>query len=973
MASSGGMRAARSAQLIGRDVELDVLRGAADDARGGSARVVLIEGEPGIGKTRLAAELIQELLDRRDLVISGHGIDLAGGALAYGVAAQLLREVAYQLGVDRVRDELGAEAAALAPLHPALADQAPSGTPVDRTSIFGAFHSLLLGLSRDRLLCLFIDDLQWVDASSLDLLDFVAKASGRARLLLLCTVRSSPHETEPIAKHLADLGRLPGSDSLTLSALDDRQVAAVVQQALGDDTDPALVERVQRLSEGVPLYVEELLSAGEAGLPTTLRTNLAARVVGLTDDGLGYLQAAAVGAGHAYADLMATVSGLSPTATALADREATARGLLNPGLDSDPVRFHHDLLRQAVLDTLLATRGRELHRRWAESLETANLTDLSGAEAAAAVATHWSEAGEPDRALPAAVGAAEKARLRSGFAEAAQWFRRALTLWGQVSDPEGLAGRSRTDLVLDAMLSLYQVGDWQAPSTVARSELAMLADDDWLTVLALKLVVAVTPAYGGWAAEQILAPEKVEPTVNALLAEPASRLTVFCMPLLLQYRDCFPDDFTPEIVARLRAALAETPGAVEDHESRMRTVRAQGWLALERGDADAALAAARAALSVEPRPNPMTLGWLIHCLTSVGRYRDAVTLGDRHGDLRSEPAPVLLWRQSMDNFTYALYAIGDWDRCWSLLTTMLRVLPPGANSGTTRALMAQLAADRGDFAVAHEQVDQLGELMPPSGSRGSPLVSMVPPAVSAAHLALNEGDPEHALEVLAPVLAASDLAEQSAVAFEAALVAAQALSRLPAAAPESERLVAEAADRLHPLGGLGEAWRLEVARRLADLRGEDDPNGWAAVVDAWRGVDFVYYRVGAQLELARALIRTGDRDAAADELDDGLQAARVLGAAPLVDELGRLARSARIRVAGEETAADVPAAVRRLTGREIEVLGLIARGDTNQQIAAELFISPKTASVHVSRIISKLGLANRTEVAAYAHQHGLAD
>src|SRR5262249_11691880 len=83
---------------------------------------------------------------------------------------------------------------------------------------------------------------------------------------------------------------------------------------------------------------------------------------------------------------------------------------------------------------------------------------------------------------------------------------------------------------------------------------------------------------------------------------------------------------------------------------------------------------------------------------------------------------------------------------------------------------------------------------------------------------------------------------------------------------------------------LGEAWRVEVARRLADLRGEDDPNGWAAVVDAWRGVDFVYYRVGAQLELARALIRTGDRDAAADELDDGLQAARVLGAAPLVDE-----------------------------------------------------------------------------------------
>jgi len=212
------MRAAQSAQLIGRDVELDVLRAAAVEARAGSARIVLIEGEPGIGKTRLAAELIQELLDRSDLVISGHGIDLAGGELAYGVAAHLVRDVVYQLGADQVRDVLGAQAAALAPLHPALADQSPSdGRPVDRTAVFGAFHSLLLGLSRDRLLCLFIDDLQWVDASSLDLLDFVAKVSGRTRLLVLCTVRSSPSETEPIAKHLVDVAHKHGASAVAVS------------------------------------------------------------------------------------------------------------------------------------------------------------------------------------------------------------------------------------------------------------------------------------------------------------------------------------------------------------------------------------------------------------------------------------------------------------------------------------------------------------------------------------------------------------------------------------------------------------------------------------------------------------------------------------------------------------------------------------------------------------------------------------
>ena len=140
-----------------------MLRGAADDARAGNGRVVLVEGEPGIGKTRLTSELVHELL--------------TGGELAYGVASELLRDLAHRFGDDRLRDLLSAHATALAPLHPPLYPRpsdrsAPDPAPVDRASIFAAFHSLLLGLSQDRLLCVSVDDLQWVDASSLDLLSY---------------------------------------------------------------------------------------------------------------------------------------------------------------------------------------------------------------------------------------------------------------------------------------------------------------------------------------------------------------------------------------------------------------------------------------------------------------------------------------------------------------------------------------------------------------------------------------------------------------------------------------------------------------------------------------------------------------------------------------------------------------------------------------------------------------------------------
>jgi DNA-binding CsgD family transcriptional regulator len=286
--------------------------------------------------------------------------------------------------------------------------------------------------------------------------------------------------------------------------------------------------------------------------------------------------------------------------------------------------------------------------------------------------------------------------------------------------------------------------------------------------------------------------------------------------------------------------------------------------------------------------------------------------------------------------------------------------------------MAQLAAARGDLGEASRQLDLARHIIGPTAAPGLSLEITAPLASAAAHVALAESDDESALHALRVAIVNRDIARLPFVGSEAVLMAARALSAL---APETgtwDELISDAAARVLPVGPLGTAWRSEVACRLADRRGERDCSAWARVVAAWRAVGHVYYRAIAQLSYAESLVRVGDREAAATEILEGLGAAESLGALPLAEQFRKLARSARIKL--EDTAPTSAASpADYLTSREREVLGLVALGRTNAQIAAELFMSPKTASVHVSRIITKLGVSNRTEAAAYAHRRGFAE
>jgi ATP/maltotriose-dependent transcriptional regulator MalT len=159
---------------------------------------------------------------------------------------------------------------------------------------------------------------------------------------------------------------------------------------------------------------------------------------------------------------------------------------------------------------------------------------------------------------------------------------------------------------------------------------------------------------------------------------------------------------------------------------------------------------------------------------------------------------------------------------------------------------------------------------------------------------------------------------------------------------------------------------------------QDTVDGWQEAVVAWRAAGEPYPLAYALLRLAEAAVTVGERESAADALNEAVDIGRGLGARPLLEDAQALARRARIAVSSESDEAEVtvpapvdPLARFGLTEREREVLGLLVAGRSNPQIAQELFISAKTASVHVSNILGKLGVGSRGEAAAVAHRLGV--
>ena len=940
--------------LVGREVELHRLAEAAVTAAGGEPRCVLVTGEAGIGKTRLVAEAVAGLAEA--LVLTGRAVDMSTGEIPFGVLADTLRDLVRAAGPEALT---AVERDVLSPLLPGAS---PSDR-VERVQLLSAFLDLLERLASERFVVWVVEDLHWADAATRDLLTLATRTI-RSPLLVLVTVRTDDPERGPdaeaaLASYVATLARTPGCVVLPVSRLGPEEVRQQLRSLLGGSPSHDLATRVERLSDGVPFVVEELAAA--AGRPelTTVAAVAAGRLGQLSPEARRLTEACAVGEGHLRISLVEQVTDATPDELDAALGEATRAGILVSDWSSDAVGFRHALLREATDRALGPGARRSWHRRWAEVL-VANPGVLASDPVTLAVAEHWHHARDPRRALAAAMAALPAAeRIGDPVLETRLW-RRVLEGWAGIDDPEAVTGVSLREAVALAITTAQPTAMGELRAVLDAVPEHLLTDSERAVVRALG---AITGEAKGEIARRYRSTVVELFDSHDLFAGPRDLFSM--QALTLATRLPSSDERSQrglELAAEISRELGSQRGQL-------------GFVVLHShsrqfvGDPEGAgdyLERELAQLHDEPGDFALFLvGNLMWCRAVCGRHREAQRIGDDAlARLRHPELSLSLWEHLVENHGFSLVCTGDWGRARRLLEESAPWWEDDVRTSNARLALLDLA-QRGTTDASRWRT--LRGAAVPNGAH--PVI--VRHVVAAAHAAAGDlgaaRSDYRALWADDRSFEADDslwcaLVDAARSEADAALADPQRDDRAEAALHLEE--VTAAVGRCRRYGVLGEVWPLDVAAQLDRFRGRDARPALAAALAGWAGIDHVPDVAVTHLSLAEAHAAHGDRDAARHHLATGREIAAGLEARPLLERADGIAE--RYALGGRERrTSDV------LTDREAEVLSLLAEGRTNAEIAGALFMSPKTASVHVSHIIAKLGAANRTEAAALARRQGL--
>ncbi|MQA75176.1 MAG: AAA family ATPase [Solirubrobacterales bacterium] len=982
-----------SSRFIGRRPELAELERALSGGGEELPALVFLAGESGVGKTRLLRELASAAEERGARALGGACIELGEGELPYAPLVTALRPL--QRGDDPVLDQLSdATRAELSRLIPELGE--PPGEPEAERGeaqrrLFDAFLELVARLGEQRPVLLWIEDIHWADRSTRSFLRFLAASLGEERVLVVATYRSDElHRRHPLRPMLAELERSPRARRIELERFDRGELGDQLADILGATPERDVVERMYGRSDGNPLFTEELLAAGvdaRGPLPPSLREALLLRVERLPGESQGLLRLlAAVGrAGH---DLLAEAGELDRAELSASLREAVAAQIVVAD-DAGRFGFRHALLREVVYDDLLPGERAELHLDLARALERL-APHGDGAWTASRIAYHYDAAGDQPRALTSALAAAKAVQRLHAYGEAAGLLDRALELWRRVPEPEQLTGIDLGELLTRAGRAHYRGGEDEAGAAAlygrALDEIDERAEPERAATV---LTALATVQWGLGQADRSrasqrrgleLLPEAGDSPAHARLFAQRVRF------LLLQGRFREVRDEAPQAldVARRAGLQSETAGLL----NRL------GCALFALGDDEAGRGRCVESIEVARRAGSSDdLG------TAYMNYADALHI---HAGRSAEAREVALrglaevgdlvsagTSRSLGWLRLALaeidFELGDWG---STADELRRAGSPrgGVWLAHARLRRAQLALGRGAEESARADVEQAEELL---ADALEPQYIAVLGAL-AAELDRRAGDLEGARGAVDRGIdriqfCSEDEARLAQLATAGLSVEADAAERADdlgdadaeaAAIARAEMMVelvrAAAQDGGRPVQG---AYLAAAEAELARARGEDDRGRWATSVAAWEALERPYPRAVARWRQAQAELAAGDRDAAAASTSDAIAAAERLGARWLADEARGLAARGRLSLAAaEEREPDVagePPEPFGLTPRERQVLGLLASGATNREIAGQLYMAEKTASVHVSRILSKLDVRSRTEAAAVAHRQGL--
>jgi DNA-binding CsgD family transcriptional regulator len=988
--------------MVGRDGELRRLLALLDDADGGQAVAALVSGDAGVGKSRLVSEVTRLAEERGFTVLSGQCAEL-GDSVPYLPLADALRGAAQSTGVQDAMSS-----------RPALGRLLPEGgygqldneirSGLARQQMFGEVLGLLAELAAATPVLLVLEDLHWADASTRDLVTFLSRMLHRERVALIGTYRTDDlHRRHPLRPVVAELLRLPGVIAVDLaplapSALAEHLTAALTSQAGGSGRiDATTLNGIVARAEGNAYYAEELLAAWAHGdqaerqsLPAGLAALLLSRVERLSDEAQRVLRAAAAAGRRADDELVQAASGLAPAEYEAAVREAVTHQLLVPD-GAEGYVFRHALLREAVYGDLLPGERTRLHATMSSLLSDEQRLAVPGT--AAELAQHCLASHDIPGAFAASIRAGDEAEQLGAPAEAHRHYDQALALWERVADPEETAGMARGKLGLMSASNAADSGDVERAVHLLRR---------------LRHLIMVQAERGDEPVDAILASRIGERLAFYLMTMDDYKAEAEAVEVALATVEATPADPPTWQYARAVATYANTL-LIDDDFVAVREWAARGLDAARAADAPWVQADALVTLGFVSNRSGHN-DEAIELLTQAHKQaraakvlgvelRAAYHLARAHlerGDLKSGGLIAFEGTKRANQTGLGLapygtdvqhlhfqchYADGKWDHAQEIADGFpVRVTSVPEAQLSSMALFIDVA--RGNPVVAERRA----WIEPFLGARG--LDGFMARGLFAEHAAW-QGDSELAL---AQAQEAIDVTFEPPWGFHPSSIrpavialsvrADRAVRARASGDEESARAEVEAARELlrvaregaafpkRPMFILGPEGRGWLARAEAEFRrasGSNDPAEWEAAIAEF-GPAYVYEVARTRWRLAEALAEAGRRDEAGEQWHLAARTADDLHARPLRRALDDLARRARIGTAEQHGDGVVLAA---LTSREREVLRLIAAGRSNREIASVLFIAPKTASVHVSNILGKLGAASRTEAAAIAHREGL--
>ncbi|HUC25440.1 MAG TPA: AAA family ATPase [Streptosporangiaceae bacterium] len=965
--------------LVGRAAELEQMEKLLGDAEAGQPVVLLVSGDAGVGKTRLLTELAARARARGFTVLSGR-------------CAELADSVPYLPLADALRSATSGPLAEALATRPVLArllpDQEITRQPGDmpglaQHQLFGAVLGMLAELAGGNPVLLVLEDLHWADRSTRDLVTFLSRVLRDERIALAVSYRTDDmHRAHPLRPVIGELQRLPSVTAIEVGPLDPAAMAEHLTQLAGGAAG-AIDEVIER-AEGNAYFAEELLASCSTGgdLPTGLADLLVSRIVHLSPTTQQVLRAAAVTGRRIDDELVMRASGLATGDYEAAVREAVARQLLVADGDSG-LAFRHALLREAIYNDLLPGERTRLHARLAELLnDEQRLAEVPGT--AAELALHCLASHDVPGAFGASVAAGQEAWRLAAPAEAMRHFDQALSLWDRVPEPEKLSGMSRGKLAFKSALSAGDAGQVSLAVKELRRLVSFLAGQSEEDANLLCRAMERLAYFLSDIDEDSEAIATAAAAVDVLPAEPPTRERASALAThartLLAYADTDLASARATEAAAV-AAAANAPWLQADALATLMSVRERAGSigeAKSTGARALELATKTDMAGVELRVRTLLARLSLESgdLSEASAFAHAGV--ERAARAGLSMAPYGLDLQYLHYLAH--YADGRWDHAQEIADQFpVRVANIAEARLSAMALFIDVA--RGNQRVADRRAwlepslakDQLAAYI----ARGllaedaywagdlQGAVALVRATVAAA--SAWDGDDLGPQVIRPAAVGVAALADQARLARAAgqptdALIAdAQALTELARSGVGSKGRAASA------LGVDGRGWLARAEAELRRATDNNDPENWRAEIETF-GPAFVYETARGRWRLAEALAEAGDRDEAQRQWQLAAATADELGAARLRAALADLGRRARLGT-GSRAVPGSPLAI--LTSRELEVLRSLAAGRTNREIAAELFISDKTVSVHVSNILAKLGAGSRTAAAAIAHDNGL--